>query len=452
MTEISTPNSTSARRTRNVLSGSAALFAARVFGTVASLVSVGILTRTLGREEFGLWSVIGAFVGFAGNFDFGLGQGLKNKLAALAAREKRDPALEGELFFSVLAFLAVIAIISAVLVGGLSVLVPWAHVLGVQNPALEGPAHAAVIAVVVLLLLNLPLNLNLAGFLAYQEAAKRSLFDVLQSVLLLVGVVLLAPVLSIAQFLTAYYVLFNVAALVALIVFIRQRAWTLPRLNRTRIWSTVKDLAASSVQFWLLGVAAIALFTTDPIIAARVTDLGTAGDFSIFQRLVVLLIGIHFTLLMPLWSAYTHAAENRDWDWIRRSLERSVGITILLFGVGGILAVLLHGNVLHIWTGREFQNTPLMIVLAVWTLQYAWTNCFSVLLNSLNLIRTQVLVILVCALIHIPLSISLGNTFGIEGVVWGSIISLLPLTFSNTYQVILLLRKSSYLTRKEWKI
>jgi len=435
MTELSSPNSTSAQRTRNVLSGSAALFGARVFGIVASLVSVGILTRTLGREEFGLWSVIGAFVGFAGNFDFGLGQGLKNKLAALAAREKRDPALEGELFFSVLAFLVVIAIVSAVLIGGLSVLVPWAQVLSVKNPALEGPAHAAVIAVVVLLLLNLPLNLNLAGFLAYQEAAKRSLFDVLQSALLLLGVVFLAPLLSIQNFIAVYYVLFNLAALTALVVFIHQRGWSLPRLNLARIWSTVKDLAGSSVQFWLLGVAAIALFTTDPIIAARVTDLGTAGDFSILQKLVVLLIGIHFTVLTPLWSAYTHAAENRDWAWIERSLKRSITLTVLLFGIGGILAILLYSPILHLWTGRTINNTPLVIAFAFWAALYAWINCFSVLLNGLNTIRIQVVVITFGAIVHIPMSYFLGEAFGVKGVIWGSVFSILPIAISNTFQV-----------------
>lgn len=441
MTDLSPSSNASAQRTRSVLSGSAALFGARVFGIVASLVSVGILTRTLGREEFGLWSVIGAFVGFAGNFDFGLGQGLKNKLAALAAREKRDPALEGELFFSVLAFLAVIAIVSAVLIGGLSVLVPWAQVLGVKNPALEGPAHAAVIAVVVLLLLNLPLNLNLAGFLAYQEAAKRSLFDVLQSTLLLLGVVFLAPSLSIQNFIAAYYVLFNLAALIALVVFVRQRGWSLPRLNLVRIWSTIKDLAGSSVQFWLLGVAAIALFTTDPIIAARVTGLGNAGDFSILQKLVVLLIGVHFTLLMPLWSAYTHAEEQGDWPWIRQSLKRSLVATALLFGLGGVLAVSFHGPVLRLWTGRPLENTQLVVALAVWAAIYAGINCLSILLNGIGQVQRQVVVILFCSIVHIPLSILLGRSNGVIGVVWGSVVSILPLIMSNTLEIVQIIRK-----------
>ena len=423
------------QRTRKVLFGSASMLAARLFSVVVSLVSVGVLTRQLGRDEFGLWSVIGVFVGFAGSFDFGLGQGMRNRLAVLEARDEETEKEQQELFFSVLTFLVVLALIVAVLLGNLSLLVPWATVLGVRDPALIGPAHAATTAVIILLLLNLPLTLNLAGFLAYQEAAQRSLFDALQSLALLVGVLLFAPTLAIAQFIGVYYLLFDLAAFVALVAFIRRRHWRVIFIPWQLIIFNVRAVSGSSLLFWVLGTASITLFTADPLIAARVAGIGQAGDFSVIQKIVVLLITIHFTLLTPLWSAYTHAGEKNDWLWIDRSFKRSIVITVFLFVFGGIIAVYLHGPLLKIWTGREMSNPTLMASLAIWAAVFAWVNCYSVLLNSLNMISLQTTVVVFCAIAHVFVSFALGRRFGVVGVVWGSTLCLLPLVISNTLQV-----------------
>lgn len=423
------------QRTRKVLFGSASMLAARLFSVLVSLVSVGILTRQLGHDEFGLWSVIGVFVGFAGSFDFGLGQGMRNRLAVLSSRPEATEKQQQELFFSVLTFLVGLALIVAVLIGSLSLLVPWATVLGVRAPTLIGPTHAATTTVIVLLLLNLPLTLNVAGFLAYQEAAQRSLFDALQSLALLTGVLFFARTLSIAQFISAYYLLFDLAAFVALIAFIRRRHWGVLFLPWQLVIANVRAVSGSSLLFWVLGTASITLFTADPLIAARVAGIGQAGDFSVIQKIVVLLITVHFTVLTPLWSAYTHAGETNDWLWIGRSFKRSVVITVILFFFGGIAAVYLHGPLLKIWTGREMRDTALMASLAVWAATFAWVNCYSVLLNSLNMISLQTSVVVLCSIAHVIASFALGRYFGVIGVVWGSTFCLLPLVISNTWQV-----------------
>ncbi|MBB5375775.1 O-antigen/teichoic acid export membrane protein [Deinococcus metalli] len=423
-----------------MLLGSTSMLGARVFSVLASLISVGILTRALGREEFGLWSIIGTFVGFAGSFDFGLGQGLRNRLAAAVAQQPRDNGAEAQLFFSVLAFLTFIALVLASVLGGLALMVPWATFLGVHAPALAGPAQAASVAVIVLLALNLPLSLNVAGFLAYQDAARRGLLDVLQSAALLIGVVVLARALPIATFIGAYYVLFDGAALVSLIVFLRLRGWRVPYLHLKPILTVVREIAAPSALFWLLGIGAVALFTTDPLIAARLIGIGAAGDFSIVQKIAALLIGMHFTILTPLWSAYTHAAVTGDWRWIRRSFQRSVTVTVVLFGCGGGLAILLHGPLLKLWTGRELTDVPLMVALAVWAMLYALVNCCSVLLNGLGIIGTQLIAVCLGALVHVPLSLALGQRFGVIGVLYGTIAVVVPILAATAWRAHRVLR------------
>lgn len=434
----------SRRRSRQVLIGAAAMMAARLVNLLSSFVIIGILTRQLDRERFGLWAVVGTLVFFAGNFDFGLGQELKNRLAAMAARsetrsdEHREAA---DLFFATLTFLAGFVALLAVVVVAVGPWLPWAAWLGVTDSALAERTPLLIVSVACLLLLNLPLTLGTSGFLAYQEAHLRSLLDALQAIALTVTVFALASRLPIDDFIVLYYVVFDVVALVALVAFLKRRAWRVPRLSARTILARVRGLVVPSLNFWVLGFAAMLIFSTDPVIAARVLGIAQAGDFSVVQKMFTFLIGLHFTVLTPLWSAYTHAAALDDWAWIRRALGRSLLVTFGLFVVGGAALVVLHPALLKVWTGRAIVDAPLIVAMVAWAGVYGLINCLSVLLNGLGNIKEQLALIVFAAVVHWPLSTALGERFGAVGIVVGTVVSILPLALGNTKVVYDLLRR-----------
>src|SRR5450759_1975050 len=97
-----------ASRSGVVIRGSIAMFASQAFGYVASFFAIGILSRGLTREAFGLWAIMSTFSFFATSFDFGLGQAMRNKLAEMASGPDQAAHRERDLFFAVLTTLVLV--------------------------------------------------------------------------------------------------------------------------------------------------------------------------------------------------------------------------------------------------------------------------------------------------------------------------------------------------------
>ena len=64
-----------------------------------------------------------------------------------------------------------------------------------------------------------------------------------------------------------------------------------------------------------------------------------------------------------------------------------------------------------------------------------WSTGQSTFLNGLNILRVQLYANIFQALIFFPLVFTLGNEFGIYGLVVGLIIANLPAAITNTVQV-----------------
>lgn len=428
-------------RTKTVLTGSFVMLLARGVGMLSSLLTVSLLTRTLTKDAFGLWSVIGSFVVFSGTFDLGLGQGLKNKLAALSVNSSVESLKnQKDYFFSTFYLLFLVAGIGVILTAFLSPSINWGYLFNIHDNYLNNNINSLMTIVISLLFFNLPLAINNSGFLAYQEAHWRGLLDILQSLSLLLSVFITLHYLHFQTIVITYYLTFNLLALISTFVFIQCRHWSFTWIPIKEQFDKVKPIIKTSLQFWFLGISATIVLSTDPIIASRVVGLAEAGDFSIVQRMFALLIAIHFTILMPLWSAYTLAAEKNEWDWIRKNLIRSVYFTLGLFLIGGSLIIIMHKLIFKIWIGREINNFPLVITMAIWALLLGWSSCFSVFINGFNRIKLQMLLSIFSAIINIPISLYLGHIYGVVGVSIGSIISILPSVISNPTQAFNILR------------
>ena len=442
-TLTNTASRSNASRSRVVILGSIGMFASRVFGFVASFFVIGILSRGLTQEAFGLWAIMSSFAFFASSFDFGLGQAMRNKLAEMASGPDQAARRERDLFFAVLTTLVLVCGLVGAAIALIFPHLPWASWFNAQSPAITRVIPMTATVVAVSFVGCMPLGLSYAGFLAYQEAGRRSFFDAIQSLMLLLTVVLFASRLPIAQLIAVYYLVFLLSQLIALVSFVWRRRWRPVWVSFGAAWGMVRPLASRSVLFWFLGMSWVLIFTTDPAIAGRVLGLASAGDFNVVQKLFTVIITVHFTVLTPLWSAYTQAAHVRDWAWIDRSLRRSLWATVIVLVLGASALALLSGPLLEFWVGRKIDDPSLVASFVVWTAVYAVINCYSILLSGLGRLRRQTALAGSAALLHWPLSLWLGSTIGAAGIVLGTVAVILPLGVSNILEVRSVLKEHS---------
>ncbi|MDP3713052.1 MAG: lipopolysaccharide biosynthesis protein [Mycobacteriales bacterium] len=417
---------------RGLALGSLALLAARGVSLVGGVVGLGVISRALPEEDFGLWVVVSTLAVLGGVVDGGLTQAMRNRLSRLASLDERDHEAERQLFGTVLRVMGVLALLLAGLVVVTSATVPWGQLVGAQGG--DDDARTLVVVVLCAYLLGVPLGLGSAGFVAYHQSSAKGLAEGAQALALLLATLVCAGsgLLALAG---GYFLVLDGSLFIVLLLFVRSRGWRWRQLRGRTSRSELRSLVREGSGFWLLAAASIVVFSLNPLVAAHVLGVTEAGELGATQRLFLFLITLHFTVLTPLWSAYAAAAERGEWEWIARATRRSLAATVLLVIVGGGLLLVTAEPLLRLWLGRTVTDGPLVLALVAWFGVYALTNCLSVVLNGTGLVGQQAAFAAGAAVLTWPVCAWLGQRHGPSGIVWGTVLVVLPGTLANAVRV-----------------
>ncbi|WP_151736550.1 lipopolysaccharide biosynthesis protein ['Paenibacillus yunnanensis' Narsing Rao et al. 2020] len=415
------------------------------FVTIASnMLVITILGRKLNDEMFGLWSVLSSFIVMFASLDFGLGQSLRNKLTFFSAT-KNDSKEEERYFFSVFFILCIVSFLGIILAFVLVSIFPWQNIFNISENYLLKNIKLIMLVVIGNLMFNIPFGLHSSTLLAYQETHWRSLMETCQSLLLAIVIIISLSFehISFLFLVSSYFITMTCILIIRTMVFVKLRGWKVRLVKLSLVIRIFNDLKKVSYNFWLQGISSVLIFSTGSLIIGKVTGLAEAGDFSIIQKLFVLLISVQSTLLTPLWSAYTQASATGNLVWIKRTFKVINILTLFIFGFGGSVFVVFHNVFLNLWVGKEIHNLPLVVSLSIWALIYALINSTSALLNGMNRIKRQSLMFMVAAIINLPLCFYLGNYYGAFGVSFGSVLAITPILISNIIEIRYMMKSSN---------
>ena len=132
-------------------------------------------------------------------------------------------------------------------------------------------------------------------------------------------------------------------------------------------------------------------------------------------------------ILAPLWSACSDAYHRGDIEWIRNSLFRQLQFFILIV-LGTIVLTFMAKYIIAFWIGKDLMvDNNLIYAMAIFVIVSTWNNIFAYIINATNELKIQIITSLVAMFINIPLSILLVKyyNFGVDGIVYGTICSLL---------------------------
>lgn len=412
---------------RTIILGSSVSLLERSLGMLLGMLSVSILARYLGRDEFGIWAIIGSLGVYIVNLDLGLGNSLRNKLANLDADQLQK---EGPKYFlSIFQFLFFLSLLLITTFLIIQTMHGWDTIVKSESENVSSLGGAVICITFVLLSCNLPFSIYTSSLFAFQETHLASLITITQSICFFIELLVVVHLnLGLIYLVTANYVNLLVFSTFGFIYFLRRRRWKFNRMTYSENLLKIKELFSKSVLFFILSITSIMVFTIPPLIVNAISNIGMAGDFSLFQKLFMFLIPIHFALLTPLWSAYTiHAAQN-DWEWVKKTLALSTLFTIVYFLISISLIIIMGNQIIYIWTGRSFSNNLyLRIILGGWTLLYGFCINFGVFLNGINKLKIQAILWIGGALVIIPLSYYFGINYGTLGVPLAGIIIMLPI-------------------------
>jgi O-antigen/teichoic acid export membrane protein len=410
------------RRDRRALLTAATSVIARLIALAVALTTVRVSIGYLGAARYGLWMTITSLTVFLTFSDLGIGNAIINRMSAAFASGERDIAprevSSANVVLGVMGILILFA--SAVLLP----ILPWERIYNVSGLAANeaGPSTFALVACFAVLL---PVGLVQKVQLGFQEGAVANLWTIGGSVLALVLLVV-----GIVMKLGLPWLVLAVAGgpLVAtglnwIQEFVYSKPWLRPRWGKADFRTSVR-LARTGLLFLGLQLAAAVAFSSDNIIAAQLLGPVAVAQYSVTQRVFTALPALLSVAAVSLWPAYGEALIRSDRGWIRRTLVRSTVYAVGLTAVGSLVILAASPIVFSFLIGPALvPSLALTIGFTVWALLYTFGSVVSMLLNAANVIVFQLITASLMAATSIVLKIELGRTFGVAGIIWGTVIA-----------------------------
>lgn len=387
---------------------------------------VPVTLNYLGKIEYGIWLTLASILSWLINLDFGLGNGLRNKLAeALALNDIKLARIYVSTAYAVFSVGILAAFIIYFAIHGL---LNWADLL--QAPTeYTLLLNTLVLYVMILFLVQFLLKLITSIINADQRPALNGGLSLITNSLTLLIVYLLS--IYVKSSLTIFALVSSgIPVLVFLIASLFLFGGHFKNISPSFKFINLKyssSLVKLGMQFFVIQISSLIVFTTGNIIITQLYGPKAVVTYNVAYKYFYMVPLVFNVALTPFWSAFTEAFVKQEYDWIKNSVKKLVFIWMILSLIA-IIMVIASDFVYEIWVGPQVQ-VPFMLSVAsaVFVIIANWNNIFGYFINGVGKVRLQLYYSIIIALLNIPLSIFLAKNvgLGITGVMVSTNICLL---------------------------
>lgn len=417
--ETDTEEGRSKERHRRILWTTLASGFAKLTGVLASIITIPLTFNYLDAERFGLWMLFNTLIAFFNFADFGVGYGLLNSIAN--AKGKDDQQAIQTYIASGMTILWMIAFLLMLIFLTIYPFVQWEKVFNVSSPLTINESYHSALIFGIFIILTIPLNLVQKIQSALQRGFAANLWQGIASLASFIGIIL-----SVYLKLNLTGLVFSLLGLPLLVMFFNN-VWFfyLSGLNlRLSHWQSIKEILSKGSLFFVLYFFAAFAISMDNLLIAHWLGAAAVSNYAVTEKLFSFISLIILLFILPLWPAYNEAFARGDQTWVRKTLKRSI---LMSLGISSFLSLLLiiFGEQLLWLLMNKTVEVPFMLLMGfgLWKIVEAMGMTLSIFLNGANMIRQQAVVAIGWAMFSITIKIILMNYFGIVGVIWGSLIA-----------------------------
>jgi O-antigen/teichoic acid export membrane protein len=421
--EVDTEGGRSRERYRRAGWTAVAAVAAKLVSVAAVLVTVPLTLGYLGSEQYGMWMTISSIALMLAFADLGIGNGVLNLIADAHGREDREMAKEAVssgLFLLSLVGVACVAVFALVYT-----FVPWARVYNVTSAAAMAEAGPATAVFVVVLAINIPLGVFQRIQLGYQRGFVNYAWQAAGSVFALGGAIVAVEMQASLPWLVL--ALTGGPLLAVALNGAVELGWVRPWLRPA--WGFVQRAVARRIfglglWFFLIQLGMTVGYATDYFVIAQVLGSAQVTQYAVPARLFSFIGVIVAMLVAPLWPAYGEAMAKGDVRWVRRTLARTLWVTLVLTAVPAAVLVVFGPQIVHLWVGDTVTPSyTLLAGMALFSLLSGIGATIAIFLNGASLLRVQAVCTIVMSVVALGLKILFAEKWGVEGVPWAMVLA-----------------------------
>lgn len=390
-----------------------------------SFMIIPLMIQYLGVVQYGIWSTLLSILTWIAILDVGIGNGLRNKVSEATSSDRNELARSYistayAIFMGVGVFLI---LLSYLFIGSVN----WQSVFNtniVSNEVLELLLQISIIFVI----LNFVVSIINQVFHGTQRSSIVSFNHALSNILAFVFVYLLIAFTesSIVLLSIAYSSSLMISHILLTFWFYYNNPLLRPNLESIKL-DKLNNLFSLGINFFIIQIAVIILFSTDKIIIVQMLGLDYVTSYDLMYKVFGAITLVHSLFMLPLWSSFSNGMANDDYGWIKKMMKSQLKL-IFLIAIATIIIIIIFPQVIYYWIGEvKYMDFNTYGVMGLYVVILAWNNVFSMFINSTGYLRLSVITTILISILNIPLSILFINNlgFGIEGVLWATVCCLL---------------------------
>ncbi|MBN2816756.1 MAG: oligosaccharide flippase family protein [Campylobacterales bacterium] len=416
--------SISETRTKNYFKQIKGSFLFKGLAILASFLSIPLMIKYLGVEQYGVWSTLLSIVSWIVLFDLGIGNGLRNKISESLADDNKQSAQEYiSTAYTIIGAISVVLILIFLL---FRQFIPWQKIFNITVVS-DSDLQSVVTVTIIFLLLNFWISLINQVFNGFQKTSLVVLNQFLSNLLSLLSVFILYEFYepSLTKLAICYGISLSISSLMLSFYFYKRNREYIPKINSFKL-SYTKSIVSLGMKFFIIQIAVIAIFTTDKILITQLFGPEYVTNYDVVFKLFSVITIVHGILMAPLWSAYSDAYHRNDIRWIKMTFKSQLKIYFIII-LATIALIFLAKPIVKIWVGEEiFLDNILVYSIALFILFSTWNNIFAYFINATNKLYLALRINIFLAIANIPISLLYVKifNFGVEGVVLGTVTSL----------------------------
>jgi O-antigen/teichoic acid export membrane protein len=384
------------------------------------LVSLPVLVRTLGPNEFAAYAVLTSLLAWYQLADLGFGNSAQNSIVAAQTRHQDSKTL----IASACAVGLAVLVIGAALLVPLSFLLDYALLRKFQLPAAAHPVLTIWLSGVFFLGSMLGV-LSQKILYAIRRGVLGNLITALPSVVFLVLLQTYAknsePQLRFLACTISYTAPLGVIGIaVATTLAVRSGG-----LGQKGLFAACRTLWAKAKYFWLLAVLSAAVLNIDYIVMSQVLKPEQIAIYNVLYRFFWVAVTLYTGLLTATWPVFAEYGVKKEWgrmaSYVRGYIAVGLAMVVLMTAALAVatpwlLPILAPG--LHLDVGlMTFVLFGTYIGLRI------WTDTYTVALQALGDVSNPLMWAPIQAVINAGAQIFFSRIFGLNGILLALVVS-----------------------------
>lgn len=399
----------------------AASFLIKGISIAISLILVPLTINYINPTQYGIWLTLSSIVAWFSFFDMGFGNGMRNRF--VEAKAKGDIIKARTYVSTTYAILGLIFGIVWVVFFFVNFFIDWSVVLNAPSNMTKELSTLALI-VFSFFCMQIVLKTISTVLIADQKPAKSAFFDMLGQLLALIIIFILTKTTKGSLLylgLALGFIPIAVLLMSSFWFYRKQYKQVAPSFKYVKL-SYANNIMKLGLKFFIIQIAAIVLFQSNNIIIAQLFGPRDVTSYNISFKYFNVITMIASIIMSPMWSAFTEAWHNDDYNWIKSTIKKLQFLWIIL-AIFTLLLLVFSKTAYRLWVGETILIPfYLSLFIAFNTIIIIWNMIYVQFLNGIGKIKLQLYSGVFGTCLSIPLALILARYIGIPGIVLASVI------------------------------